>query len=286
MGCHTPPPPPPIHSVNNCLLARLKINRENSRTIPGGGKISELLVKDRQSQKDLSDSMLICIYDLCTYSIISCNKPNWTKCKIIFPMLPKLFQNYWILYYRIKVKRHYPPPPLNPFSRVILDFALWFGWYFPVFWVPSVTAVSPLTPNQPPLVLSPRVIWPVERAAKWHSTLLKHINHKGQVRVPVYSISSVSCDKCLQHGLFNYIDTRRKCCHLKKPTCKGTLRQVFICLRPPSPHNSSIPTPFQPQTVCLYCTLTKGGGGGGGESWTREKARGATVQKTGLKIPS
>jgi hypothetical protein len=26
----------------------------------------------------------------------------------------------------------------------------------------------------------------------------------------------------------NYIDTKEKCRHLKKPACKGTLRQVFI----------------------------------------------------------
>jgi hypothetical protein len=32
----------------------------------------------------------------------------------------------------------------------------------------------------------------------------------------------------LYHGLVNYIDTIAKCRHLKKLTCKGTLRQVFI----------------------------------------------------------
>jgi hypothetical protein len=35
-----------------------------------------------------------------------------------------------------------------------------------------------------------------------------------------------------EHGLINYIDTKAKCRHLKKLTCKGTLRHVFICLRP------------------------------------------------------
>jgi len=30
------------------------------------------------------------------------------------------------------------------------------------------------------------------------------------------------------HGLVNYIDNKAKCRHLKKLTCKGTLRQVFI----------------------------------------------------------
>ncbi len=30
------------------------------------------------------------------------------------------------------------------------------------------------------------------------------------------------------HGLINYTDTKAKCRHLKKVTCKGTLRQVFV----------------------------------------------------------
>ncbi len=34
--------------------------------------------------------------------------------------------------------------------------------------------------------------------------------------------------KGLEHGLINYVDTKAKCRHLKKLTCKGTLRQVFI----------------------------------------------------------
>jgi hypothetical protein len=32
----------------------------------------------------------------------------------------------------------------------------------------------------------------------------------------------------VHHGLINYEDTTAKCRHLKKLTCKGTLRQVFI----------------------------------------------------------
>jgi hypothetical protein len=30
------------------------------------------------------------------------------------------------------------------------------------------------------------------------------------------------------HGLISFIDTKAKCRHIKKLTCKGTLRQVFI----------------------------------------------------------
>ncbi len=38
-------------------------------------------------------------------------------------------------------------------------------------------------------------------------------------------------------GLISYTDTKAKCRHLKKLTCKGTLGQVFFCLRtnPPLP---------------------------------------------------
>jgi hypothetical protein len=41
--------------------------------------------------------------------------------------------------------------------------------------------------------------------------------------------------RLLRSLLIEYIDTKAKCRHLKRLTCKGTLRQVFICLRPPPP---------------------------------------------------
>ncbi len=34
--------------------------------------------------------------------------------------------------------------------------------------------------------------------------------------------------KCQIHGLVNYIDTKAKCRHLKRLTCKGIMRQMFI----------------------------------------------------------
>jgi hypothetical protein len=40
------------------------------------------------------------------------------------------------------------------------------------------------------------------------------------------------------------IEGNAKCCHLKKLTYKGTLRQVFICLRPRTPYPPS-PTHFK-----------------------------------------
>ncbi len=42
----------------------------------------------------------------------------------------------------------------------------------------------------------------------------------------------------------------------KKPTCKGILRQVFICLRPRTPY---------PPTLHTVYIFTQGGGGGGVE---------------------
>ncbi len=53
-----------------------------------------------------------------------------------------------------------------------------------------------------------------------------------------HSDSTVSEDAWIKPSTFlkkNYIDTKAKCCHLKKLTCKGTLRLVFICLRRPPP---------------------------------------------------
>jgi hypothetical protein len=116
-------------------------------------------------------------------------------------------------------------------------------------------------------------------------------------------------------GLIKYINTKAKCCHLKKFTCKGILRQVFICLRPPplvgfclgwssyfvgsefgqiqsvKPLQNMVskrtqhPQPPASHTlsVYIYCTLTQDGGGGG-RRVEPEKVRGATVHKTGSKL--
>ncbi len=46
--------------------------------------------------------------------------------------------------------------------------------------------------------------------------------------VPLVTVSIKS-----RHVLINYIDTKAKC-HLKTLTCKGIMRQVFICLGPPT----------------------------------------------------
>ncbi len=54
-------------------------------------------------------------------------------------------------------------------------------------------------------------------------------------------------------GLINYIvDTKAKCRHLKQLICKGTLRQVFICLRSPPLLGPHSPRPLH--TLYVYCT--------------------------------
>jgi hypothetical protein len=99
-------------------------------------------------------------------------------------------------------------------------------------------------------------------------------------------------------------------------TCEGTLPLELICLRPPpllgfclgwcsnfvdseSGQKQSVkllqnmvsntaqhppPTPSEPNTVCIYCTLSLGLGGGGGEV-NQRKGRGAIVHKAASKIP-
>jgi hypothetical protein len=80
------------------------------------------------------------------------------------------------------------------------------------------------------------------------------------------------------HGLINYIDTKAKWSHLKKLTCKETLRQVFICLRPSpllgfclgwsKPLNNMVsnktqhPPPSHSHTLSVYTVLWAGKGGG------------------------
>jgi hypothetical protein len=146
-----------------------------------------------------------------------------------------------------------------------------------------------------------RIYWPA--AQQWEDPT-PHPVRQGQP--PFQHIS---------HGLINYLDTISKMSSSKKLTCKWTLRQMFICLRPPpllgfclewssnfvgseSGQTQSVKllhnmvsnrthhptTPSQPHTVCIYCTSTQGRGGG--ESWTRERVRGATVHKAGSKIPT
>jgi hypothetical protein len=67
----------------------------------------------------------------------------------------------------------------------------------------------------------------------------------------------------VQHELINYIDAKGKCGHLKKLTCKGTLRQVFICLRPDPLLWPLTPAYTLPVYVYAVYLFTQGRGEGG-----------------------
>jgi hypothetical protein len=65
-----------------------------------------------------------------------------------------------------------------------------------------------------------------------------------------------------------------KCRHLKKLTCKVTLRHVFNCLRPRAPYPPPPKHCIRVYRILIYT-------GGGGDWTTRDKVRGATVNKAG-----
>jgi hypothetical protein len=120
-------------------------------------------------------------------------------------------------------------------------------------------------------------------------------NFKGKVMI-------VNINQC-NYGIINYIDTKAKCRHLNKLTCKGTRVQVFICSRLPpllgfclgwssnfvgfepgqiqsiklvqtwSPTRLNTPYHLSAHTARIYSTLTQERGG------RVEKVRGATVHK-------
>jgi hypothetical protein len=60
----------------------------------------------------------------------------------------------------------------------------------------------------------------------------------------------------------------------KKLTCKGTLRQVFICLRP----ETHTPPPHSIREKCMKYAYSHREGGGGEELNQREKERGDRSQ--------
>jgi hypothetical protein len=79
---------------------------------------------------------------------------------------------------------------------------------------------------------------------------------------PSYACIPIPSSLSSHHGLINYIDTKAKFRHLQKFTCKGTLRQVFICLRF---HPSYDPIPPPPiHCILVFCILIHTGKGGGG----------------------
>jgi hypothetical protein len=136
-------------------------------------------------------------------------------------------------------------------------------------------------------------------------------------KITVYDSSEILFLERAQHRReIRMIESNAKCRYLKKLACKGTLRQVFICLRHPpllgfclgwlsifvgsecgqkqsvkllqnmvSNTTQHHPIPFQIHTACIHSTLTWERGEGLGK-WTREKVRGTIVHKAGSKIPT
>ncbi len=77
-------------------------------------------------------------------------------------------------------------------------------------------------------------------------------------------------------GLINYINTKAKGRHLKNLPAKDLVAGVHLSvLYPPPPH-------YTLYTYMYLFTPRRGRG----ESSTREKGRGATDHKAGLKIPA
>jgi hypothetical protein len=74
------------------------------------------------------------------------------------------------------------------------------------------------------------------------------------------------------------IESNAICRHLKEFSCEGILLQVIICLKSPPLLRFCLGW-----YMCIQYTYSHMGRGEGGEL-TREKVRGATVQKAGSKI--
>ncbi len=74
------------------------------------------------------------------------------------------------------------------------------------------------------------------------------------------------------------IEGNAECHHLKRLTCRGTWREVFLSVWGPEPH-----APPLKHCTRVYSILIHTGKVGWGESWTKEKVRGVTVHKMGRK---
>jgi hypothetical protein len=79
-----------------------------------------------------------------------------------------------------------------------------------------------------------------------------------------------------KNGELRLIKGNAKCRHLTKFTCKGTLRQVFICLRPR--------TPYPPYTLCIRVySIRFHTGKEGGEVGPGRRLEGQQFTKLGRK---
>ncbi len=87
-------------------------------------------------------------------------------------------------------------------------------------------------------------------------------------------------DKARDRRKIRLLEGNANCRHVKKLTCKGTLRQVFICLTPRAPFS---PTPFT-HCIRVYSILIHTGKEGGGRV-DRGEGEGQQGRGEGLKKP-
>ncbi len=66
------------------------------------------------------------------------------------------------------------------------------------------------------------------RSLRFASISMPLKGHGNEADFPIFYLMLTFSDFAVDHGLINYIETEAKGCYLKKFTCKGTLRQVFI----------------------------------------------------------
>jgi hypothetical protein len=93
-----------------------------------------------------------------------------------------------------------------------------------------------------------------------------------------------SCQSCvfvqcllLLRRKIRLIEGNAKCRHLKIFTCKGTLRQAFICLRPRTPYHPHLTHYIRVYTI-QYNNIIIHTGKGGGELNQREGEKGNSSQ--------
>ncbi len=94
-------------------------------------------------------------------------------------------------------------------------------------------------------------------ARNFQSTRISHIYAFCMCSVP-----PMPMNLWLHHKKIRLIEGNAKCRHLKKLACKGTLQQVFLCLKARTP----IPPPPYTMYLCIQYIYSHRKGGSGGES--------------------
>ncbi len=111
-----------------------------------------------------------------------------------------------------------------------------------------------------------RVLGPVKRedAGLYMCTAQNQFGQKTEQMTQV----EVLCEYIFRRKT-RLVEDNAKCWHLRKLTCKGTLRQVFICL--------SLRTPYPPLHIVyvytVYCIYSHKEGGGGVRPERREEGQ-------------